>query len=266
MYYKLFIVSLMFTLSSFGQNLKVKYYEGRIISKEKLNELPETIREEKIKKRFYDLTVDIKNGTSYYVNDSNTKNTDFTTESENKTQQEDHIQITNTKNVVNIKNTEKFYYKDFKRNEMLFEYFNADQLFHGKDSIQNWNWQITDEVKTIEGYTCKKAIADWTGHDAQFTAWFTEDIPVNAGPEKFDGLPGLILYIGTPYYEYSAVLIKDIKNKIEISRPNFENKKTFTHKEITEIIKQKINNLRPSTITTQDGDKTTTKETIIYKN
>ncbi len=266
MYYKLITLSVLFTITSFGQNLKVKYYERKIISEKKLNELPEAIREEKLKKRFYDLTIDVKNGISYYVNDENTKNTDYSKESGSETQQDDHIQVTNKKIVVNIKNSEKFYYKDFKKNEMLFQYFNADQLFNGKDSLQNWNWQITEEIKIINGYTCKKALADWVGHDAQFTAWFTEDVPVNGGPEKFDGLPGLILYVGTPFYEYSAVLIKEVNNKVDITKPDFEDKKTFTHKEITEIIKQKINNLRPSTTITQEGDKTITKETIIYKN
>ncbi|SHI76048.1 GLPGLI family protein [Flavobacterium haoranii] len=266
MRYFLLIVGFLLAFSSYGQNLLVKYSEGFITSEQRLKELPEAIRSERVKKKFYNLTVDVKHGISYYGNDENTKNTNYSTENKSETQQDDHIQITNTKIIVDIKNTEKFYYKDFGNNEMIFEYFNADQLFHGKDFLQNWNWQITDEIKVINGYTCKKALADWVEHDAQFTAWFTEDIPVNAGPEKFDGLPGLILYVGTPYYEYSAISIKEVKNKVEILKPDFKNKKTFTHKEITEIIKQKINNLRSSSITTQEGDKTITTETIIYKN
>ncbi len=145
---------------------------------------------------------------------------------------------------------------------MIFEFFNGGMLFYGKDILKDWKWQITDEVKQIQGYTCKKATAIWGR--GLFTAWFTEDMPVQAGPEKFDGLPGLILYVGTPYYEYSAVSVEETKNKVEIKKPNFENRKTHTLSEIYDIIQQKINSLKPSIITTQEGNTTIIKETIIY--
>ncbi|WP_072781273.1 GLPGLI family protein [Flavobacterium haoranii] len=262
--YKIIIIYLGFTISTFGQTLLVKYCENSIISEERLKELPEEIRNERMKKKKYNLFVDVNKGLSYYVNDVYTKNSSYNTEYEKETQYDDHVEIITTKVIVDLKNTEKFYYKDFGKDEMLFEFFNGDQLFTGKDSLKNWNWQLTNETKIIYGYTCKKATAVWGR--GEYVAWFTEDIPVQAGPEKFDGLPGLILYVGTPYYEYSAVLVKEMKDKVNIEKPNFDKIKTYTLEEINDIIKQKIKGLQSSSITTQDGDKTITRETIIYKN
>ena len=56
------------------------------------------------------------------------------------------------------------------------------------------------------GYQCHKATANWRGRD--WTAWYS-DIPEDAGPWKFQGLPGLILKIedssGQHYFEAIGV-------------------------------------------------------------
>ena len=56
------------------------------------------------------------------------------------------------------------------------------------DEIQ---WEIADSTKTILGYDCVMAKANYHGRD--WTAWFTTDIPLQEGPWKLVGLPGLIL-------------------------------------------------------------------------
>ena len=45
----------------------------------------------------------------------------------------------------------------------------------------------------IKTYTCKKATTHFRGRD--YIAWFTTDIPIVAGPWKFNGLPGLVIDI-----------------------------------------------------------------------
>ncbi|WCM42524.1 GLPGLI family protein [Flavobacterium sp. CBA20B-1] len=55
----------------------------------------------------------------------------------------------------------------------------------------NYMWNITNETKKIQNYTCYKATTSFRGNT--FEAWFTPDIPINAGPWKWYGLPGLIL-------------------------------------------------------------------------
>ena len=68
-------------------------------------------------------------------------------------------------------------------------------------------WRLTDEVKVIEGYECHGAEADFRGR--RWIAWYTEDIPMNAGPWKLWGLPGLILeaYDTEDHYKYTVTSI-----------------------------------------------------------
>lgn len=52
-------------------------------------------------------------------------------------------------------------------------------------------WEMTDETKEVLGYQCFKATADFRGR--RWTAWFAPEIPIQDGPWKLCGLPGLIL-------------------------------------------------------------------------
>jgi len=56
------------------------------------------------------------------------------------------------------------------------------------------SWRFEDSIKTLLGYRCKKAsfIDD---KKKQVVAWYTEKIPVAAGPENVNSLPGVILEV-----------------------------------------------------------------------
>jgi GLPGLI family protein len=60
-----------------------------------------------------------------------------------------------------------------------------------KDTTIDIPWDITEETKKIGKYEVQKATAHFRGRD--YTAWFTQEIPVPYGPWKLVGLPGLIL-------------------------------------------------------------------------
>ena len=87
-----------------------------------------------------------------------------------------------------------------------------DKTFIVDDSIRKIKWKMTGEIKTILNHSCMKAIATRVSTQMRMTmdngkterkeiqdtanivAWFTNDIPVPAGPAEFQGqLPGLIL-------------------------------------------------------------------------
>jgi|GEM_PF-1191373 len=97
--------------------------------------------------------------------------------------------------------------KTYKRYE---EY--AQQPFQLSGNFENLRWKV-DPVSTREilGYTCMKATASETENRTipsfedgkmnmrdtvitnQIVAWFTDGIASNVGPDKYNGLPGLVL-------------------------------------------------------------------------
>ena len=52
-------------------------------------------------------------------------------------------------------------------------------------------WNVTSEEKKIGEYNCRKATLDKGGR--KWTAWFTTDLPHQAAPRTFAGLPGVVL-------------------------------------------------------------------------
>lgn len=78
-------------------------------------------------------------------------------------------------------------------------FMNSDIDFTG--TIEDLNWEFTDEYKDVIGYNCRKAtLANAPG----YYVWFTTKLPINDGPGIYKGLPGLVLEVNTPF-EYIVV-------------------------------------------------------------
>lgn len=60
-----------------------------------------------------------------------------------------------------------------------------------KENLYPFKWNITNESKQVDQYICTKATTKFRGRN--YEAWFTEEIPIQSGPWKMHGLPGLIL-------------------------------------------------------------------------
>ena len=73
-----------------------------------------------------------------------------------------------------------------------------EETFLVKDSVRNINWKITDEMRDIAGYTCRRANAIVLD-SIYVVAFYTDEIAVSGGPESFTGLPGMILGIALPH-------------------------------------------------------------------
>jgi GLPGLI family protein len=69
--------------------------------------------------------------------------------------------------------------------------FGRDFLIEGKRSPLKW--KITGEQKQVGDYLCQKATYQDTSQ--KIVAWFTPMIPVPAGPNQYNGLPGMILHM-----------------------------------------------------------------------
>lgn len=73
------------------------------------------------------------------------------------------------------------------------------------------NWKLTEEKKQIKNITLQKATTYWGGRN--WIAWFTPEIPLQEGPYKFHGLPGLIVEIYDAKNNYKFELVKIIQIK-----------------------------------------------------
>ncbi|MCM1356065.1 MAG: GLPGLI family protein [Staphylococcus sp.] len=65
------------------------------------------------------------------------------------------------------------------------------ELGNYTEPLDEWSWSISDSTKNILGYDCVIAETDY--HGRHWTVWFTPDLPLQNGPWKLSGLPGLIL-------------------------------------------------------------------------
>ena len=106
-------------------------------------------------------------------------------------------------------------YKDFKNNKLTVTDLNTDigVSFLYKEDLPQIQWTILNESQTILSYPCQKAITTFRGR--KFEAWFTTDIPINNGPWKFGGLPGLVLKLSDTqnHYIFECIGIESLSKR-----------------------------------------------------
>lgn len=108
------------------------------------------------------------------------------------------------------------------QNKTLFQEDSLNnELLLIKETLTNIEWIISDDTSAIYilGYKCKKAKASFRGRI--YTVWFAPEIPVEMGPWKLHGLPGLILKAED---NFSQVLFTATK-LVFLEATNYENSK-----------------------------------------
>ncbi len=88
-------------------------------------------------------------------------------------------------------------------------YINIKNGYYSFKTTDKINWTISDETKKVENYTLQKAATTFGGRN--WTAWFCKDIPINEGPFKLRGLPGLIFELSDAKKNFIYHLIKSQK-------------------------------------------------------
>lgn len=75
------------------------------------------------------------------------------------------------------------------------------------------NWKILPDKEKIGEWEAQKAETDFAGR--KWTAWFAQEIPIQDGPYKFYGLPGLIVKLEdqTKTHNFELKGIQNIQNK-----------------------------------------------------
>ena len=80
-------------------------------------------------------------------------------------------------------------------------------------------WQLSTETKRKGQYQLQKASTTFGGRN--WVAWFNPEIPINEGPYKFRGLPGLIFEISDSQNQFIFKLIKSYQLKSTYNTINF---------------------------------------------
>lgn len=87
----------------------------------------------------------------------------------------------------------------------------AGKGFRVKEKM-NMKWEMLAKKDTIIlGYKCQKALTRYAGRT--YFAWYTPNIPINEGPYKFHGLPGLIvkIYDKKKQHDFELTSLKTLK-------------------------------------------------------
>jgi GLPGLI family protein len=109
-------------------------------------------------------------------------------------------------------------YKDMqsKQEQVTLRLFATKDVYSYHEDIPSFSWKIWNENTIISGYTCIKATATFRGRE--YIAWFTPEIPINNGPWKLGGLPGLILRAQDTkgYFVFECVGIEQCKLPIPL--------------------------------------------------
>lgn len=121
----------------------------------------------------------------------------------------------------------------------------AGKTYLVTDSIKTGGWKITQEQKTILGYTCYKATkksmatvarmrmmtmgpdgqqkdstaAPSPGREIEVVAWYCPDLAAPAGPDAHGFLPGVILEVNT---DNGLNIIKAVEVKTTVNKKDFK--------------------------------------------
>lgn len=78
-----------------------------------------------------------------------------------------------------------------------------------QDSLLQVKWKITNEYRNIAGYDCRRANG-LTLDSVYVVAFYTDQIPISAGPGTIHGLPGMILGLVVPEQHFN-IYATDVK-------------------------------------------------------
>lgn len=131
-------------------------------------------------------------------------------------------------------------YQDLKKGEVTSKFDLAGSPVLLQDSLLDVKWKITNEYREIAGYECRRAngvVLD----SVYVVAFYTDQIPVSAGPGTIHGLPGMILGLVVPEQHYNIYATKVNVGQPEIKPVTGKKKdKPMTRKELYTTFKDVV--------------------------
>jgi len=88
-------------------------------------------------------------------------------------------------------------YTDYKTGTTIAQKPVFEETFLVEDSMLKIKWKLTNDIRTIAGFDCRKAIGLLNDSITIF-AFYTDELLITGGPEGIQGLPGMILGMGIP--------------------------------------------------------------------
>lgn len=159
------------------------------------------------------------------------------------------------------------FYKNTKDKRYTNQLDTFGKLFLVKDTIEDIEWQLGSETKYIGEYQCYKAtytkmvpkprvivstddekLEDELDKEPEMeertvTAWYTPQIPINNGPDDYQGLPGLILEIHDGKLTIvCSKIVMNPEDKVEIEEPT--KGKEVNQAEYDEVMEKKAKEMR----------------------
>jgi len=94
-------------------------------------------------------------------------------------------------------------------------------VYKYEEPKSQFSWTILEDTLSIGGIRCQKATTEFGGR--KWVAWFAPSIPINEGPYKFNGLPGLIFRVNDTqqYWNFDLASATTVNKSVEI---HFQNK------------------------------------------
>lgn len=113
------------------------------------------------------------------------------------------------------------------------------------DAPPSVDWRLTDDQRMHAGYRVRRATALSDG--GEMVAWFAPDIPVEAGPALYGGLPGMILVLslngGSTVYGATAVSLDGAEEQIV---PPADEGRMVSPEEYQSFVRDEIRDMRRS--------------------
>lgn len=138
--------------------------------------------------------------------------------------------------------TSNFFIHDFENSTSNFALTMESKQYQIIDSTQKITWKILNDIKDVAGEICMNAMYYDSIKQQKIIAWFALNIPNNSGPERFVGLPGLILEVninnGAKVFTADKITYAPVEPK-ELEPGKFRSKK-ITFAEYNKIVDKEI--------------------------
>ncbi|NOJ76575.1 GLPGLI family protein [Empedobacter stercoris] len=152
-----------------------------------------------------------------------------------------------------------YIYKNTSTQQLLKEQNMMMKSYTIQDTLQNYEWKLTRETKTILGNEAKKATA--IIDSIQTTAWYIPTLKYKTGPENYWGLPGLIAEVETEINRgpisgkriISLTNISTVTNTKSIEKP--KDKNAISQKEYNKLMndqRKRFEEMRNSGVNKRD--------------